>query len=76
VVFESLTHKYSHLNLLKTEAYINPTYATNFLHVDQKQKTKKMVYNVSFIDHVMRMVGRPLRLYWMVFVRKDFGLHG
>ena len=35
-----------------------------------------MVFNVAFIDHVIRMVGGPLRLYWMVFVRKDFCLHG
>ena len=49
------------INILTfSEAYINPTYATNFLHV-QKQNTEKMVYNVSFIDHVIRMVGRPLK---------------
>ena len=35
-----------------------------------------MLFNVAFIDHLIRMVGGPLRLYWMVFVRKDFCLHG
>ena len=51
------------------DAYINQTYATNFLH-SQNQKTKKMVYNVAFLDHVIRMVNGPL--YWRIFVRKDF----
>jgi len=33
-----------------------------------------MVYNVSFLDHVIKIVGG--RLYWQIFVRKDFCTKG
>jgi prolipoprotein diacylglyceryltransferase len=42
--------------------------------INKKGKEKKMVYNISFLDHVIGMVGG--RLYWKVFVRRDFCFHG
>ena len=33
-----------------------------------------MVFNISFIDHVISVLGG--RLFWNVFVRKDFCIPG
>ena len=80
-IWKLVSHKYSHplLQPIYTQLYKPFLACWKAKEVDQKkkktkQRREKMVFNISFKDHVIRMVGG--HHYWRIFVRKDFCFKG